>query len=1469
MKKYIYHIITVFAALLVANSAWGQDNGTLPVPDELNEDLKTGTYKLDKDYKPSSERRWRVSSGRNVTVDLNGHTIDGVNIGRTIFNISDGTLTIIDSKGGGVIKNSKKSCFYVAPSSGKKSTLNLKGGTIENCAPSDGCGGAMDIQPNGTVNMSGGLITKCKGTSGAAVYVTGGTFNMTGGEIKGNKVNAYTNWTPPTGAEDIPTSTNTDGTKGGGIYVEKGTCTVSGGTISGNVAHSGGGVFVTSGATFSFTGGTIEGNYAVSKLGAGTGNGGGIYIESANSNCTINGGTIKNNRATRYGGGININGSTMTIPNCTISGNLASSGGGISMETSGSTLNLQGCTVKENIAKISTNDPNGTGEGGGGGIFLVDGTLKMSGTNNIQTNHSYELGGGVYLKKGTVNISGGTSTFTKNDAEISGGAIYLADGNITVATGATLTVGSKSNGNTATTEGGGIYCAGTITVNGTTNIKYNSATNGGGIYCKKAISLKGTSTIDYNSATEKGGGIYCAAQVDVTGQSQMSHNSATDGGAAYVTGKNLNLAECTAESNSSTHYGGAFYVVNGNITFSGAATISNNTAVQRGGAAYVDKGAITTATGNLKTILSNNTVTGVEDGTDNYSGGAFYLKGTDDTKAYLYLQGKTEMTSNSAVTNGGAIALNKGNVKITGAETIFSSNTAEKGGAVYVSNGNFETDNTSTVTTLTQNSSTDNGGAVYVTGGNFTTQGSISIRDNYANGNGGAIYVTGGKVTMAKPTVTGNGKNAGAAVTKNGGAIYVTGSGASFTTSGTCNISSNAAKKSGGAVYVDGGTLTTTASTVTIEDNYASTNGGAFYVTGGSVKMNKANINRNGKNGDTVTATNGGAIYVTGDGAGFEATGTAKFNSNAAKTNGGAVYVEGGSLTLAANEIISNLAKNDGGAFYVTGGTVSMSGKSDMTGNSATNYGGVAYVNEGSITTAAGDVVTSLSENSARSGGGFYVNGTASKRGSVSLQGKTNLTDNSVSENGGAVCVNYGDLTILKDASIDNNSAKHGGAFYVTNGNITTSTGSISNNSADEEEGNGGAFYVNNGVVTLGAVQMGSNKAFNGGAIALYNGTFALDNASQIQENTATYGGGLYVNNTGSKISISCTGGSFLKNTAQLGGGIYASGDIELTFAANVEENLAQNGGGLYLDNGVDMLFGNGLIVKNQAKVAENVRSANSGVGGGIYLAKGTLSFSERQNLGIYNNVASFEAADIYSSGTETTVNLPYVKDMNLKGFDVPGSELYWVSDWNAEDVANKKYGRYEMALRNLNINIEDMIEPFTNAQIQDGYKTITAETCLDLGYDLVFVNLYTAGLLLGDNSTLNVSYSKNGDGTNPIVYRTLLLSGGEDNIKIVGLPSGDWMFTPSGWASKYEDRVAVNPSNEDVYYITSSEDNSLEPKYINIKRIAGQNTDIDQVKNQDITFTYTMKENVKNAVTFEFKKVNKMIPGGATTTQN
>ena len=1332
MKRHIYHIISILAALLVANSAWGD---TLPTPTSENYDLKADkTYVLESDMTPGNLKRWRInltSNTQEVIVDLNGHTIDAKNIDRAAFNVARGHLTIIDSKGGGKIINSIKSAIYVQPSSGNYSTVNFKGGTIENCKPSDANGGAFDIRDRGTVNMSDdAIITHCLGSNGAAVYLEkGATFNMSGGQIINNRVNAYKDWDPSTlEPDELPQTTATTGTRGGGVYVDNGTFNMSGGIISGNIAESGGGVYVTSGAKFTFTGGTIEGNYAVSTLGANTGNGGGIYIEGGNSNCIINGGTIKDNRATRYGGGININGSTMTIPNCTISGNLASSGGGISMETSGSVLNLEGCTLENNISNVSSNDTNG----GGGGVFLVSGTLNMSKNNIFQANVTTKFGGGVYLKAGTVVVSGGTSSFTENEAD-SGGAIYHTKGDITVAEDATLNIGGSSldNGNIATRHGGGVYCAGKITTNGTTNILYNRAeTWGGGIYCTGSFISNGNTTIQNNTAVDRAGGIYMA------------------GDAIKLEGNTTNII-----ANSSGNYAGALYVNNGIISIKGVSRIS-----------------------------------------DNHS---------------------------------------------------------KLGGAVYLNNGSM------------------------------ITTGSTTVESNYSTEKGGAIYVLGGYVEMENPTIIGNGINDSQVSTKQGGAIYISGNNAGFTATGISNISSNAASKDGGAIYLDGGDVILEKNTICynsaetggavylnkgrlittisayVANNYANTNGGAFYVSNGQVEMENPEIIGNGKDSEGTPITgNGGAIFIQldqstqGEIVGFKATGTSIIHSNASTSAGGAICVNYGNVQLARNTISSNFS-NVGGAVYVLGGSLTTTDVSIVQDNYSNTDGGAFYVKDGRVEmnnpTITGNGKAS-GQTKTVDGGAIYITKTSDVNTGFNASGTVTINSNAATRNGGAVYVQGGNINITGQSStlnLSGNNASNGGVFYVNGGSITANAITKSTITNNYSTGDGGAFFVNNGNINLCVTDLSNNgkngsevKTVNGGAIALRNGVFSFANGSEIRNNAATgKGGGLYVTNA-TETTISCQGGSYLNNSAGLGGGIFADGPINLTFAANVRDNVAKNGGGLYLDNGVNMSFGDGLIVGNVAQVAQGAsRDASQyGVGGGIYLAKGQLEFTATQNFGIYNNAASYEAADIYASGSNTKISLPNVKNMNLTGFDVPGSELYWVEDFSGN--------RYEDALRDLKSDIDDMILKFEPTQT---VKPIQDRMCLDLGYDLVFVTLKSIGLGNYDTAGVSISYDRAGALTE---YRKVVFLG--EDATVVGLPSGQWKLNVTPWSAKYNETVELSHTLDIDGFVTV-------------------NRQMDPI----ITMTFTSKTTTDGsgndiphpsakAVTYDYKKVNKMVPGGS-----
>jgi predicted outer membrane repeat protein len=601
------------------------------------------------------------------------------------------------------------------------------------------------------------------------------------------------------------------------------------------------------------------------------------------------------------------------------------------------------------------------------------------------------------------------------------------------------------------------------------------------------------------------------------------------------------------------------------------------------------------------------------------------------------------------------------------------------------------------------------------------------------------------------------------------------------------NISSGG---NGGGIYLYKTDITRseTGATLLLESNEAQgsgKNGGGIYIENGtsinldgvitSIKENKA--------------SNGGAIYLTGT-SGIQVTlGDTTMDSNEVTGDGGAIYIKGGNLQLAKAIVQNNDAESNGGAIYVDGGGISISNTATFSSN-----------------TAGGD------------GGAVYVTGQGNTKGNITWTS--------------------GDMTL---SITDNKAGGNGGAFFVNNGKIDASgitKATITSNCAYAD---GGAFYVNDGDIALCATELSENgkdgstvKTLNGGAIALYNGTFSFAGDSQIKNNAAkNYGGALYVTND-SSCTIECDGGTYSLNKAKLGGGIYASGPIDLTFAAHIRNNTAESGGGIYLAEGANMSFGDGMIVGN-------IANGNNGEGGGIYLKKGTLSFTSTNNMGIYNNSASFQAADIYTSGKETTLNLPYVKDMELTDFDVPGSELYWVRDWNVKDFANQKYGRYEKALKNPNLegyDIADMIYDVTGE-----FEVVTSEMCLDLGYDLVFVKVRAINLRRGDNAAIIFSYYKNSHtpGTDtPIEYRRVIFTGSED--KLVAIPSGQWLIEPTLWAITYEPPVlGIDKTgyNERGYVIARKQ-------------------------NKEITITFADNPDTKDLNTFDAIKKNKMRPGGS-----
>jgi hypothetical protein len=189
------------------------------------------------------------------------------------------------------------------------------------------------IRTIGRGNASGGLFNVA---AGASLTLTGSGDKNTI-TLNGNGNTADSALVKVLGVFTMNEGAVLQSNKGGGVYVSGGTFIMSGGTISGNTAENGGGVYVASG-TF-----TMSGNAAISGNNANAANGnsvsgGGVYL--INSTFTMLGGKISGNAAGHggyggYGGGVCADSGKFIMLGGEISSNTATTGGGVYMKNNG------------------------------------------------------------------------------------------------------------------------------------------------------------------------------------------------------------------------------------------------------------------------------------------------------------------------------------------------------------------------------------------------------------------------------------------------------------------------------------------------------------------------------------------------------------------------------------------------------------------------------------------------------------------------------------------------------------------------------------------------------------------------------------------------------------------------------------------------------------------------------------------------------------------------------------------------------------------------------------------------------------------------------------------------------------------------------------------------------------------------------------------------------------------------------
>ena len=218
---------------------------------------------------------------------------------------------------------------------------------------------------------------------------------------------------------------------------------------------------------------------------------------------------------------------------------------------------------------------------------------------------------------------------------------------------------------------------------------------------------------------------------------------------------------------------------------------------------------------------------------------------------------------------------------------------------------------------------------------------------------------------------------------------------------------------------------------------------------------------------------------------------------------GSGVCIKGGTLNLYGGTISGNYVDSDGAGVNMSDGTFNLYGGT-ISGNEAFHNGGGVYMEK--ETCAFNLYGGSVSGNTADKGGGVYV-----------ASGTFNMNDGTISNN-----------------KASGKNSNNGGGIYITGtgSTFTMSGGIISGNDfEDNVNGRGGGVYMNDG------------------------STFTMSGNTKISGNTAAYGSAVYMDNLGSSVVFTMSGGTISGNvcTGSGGGAVYACAGSTFNVSDNVK----------------------------------------------------------------------------------------------------------------------------------------------------------------------------------------------------------------------------------------------------------------------------------------------------------------------------
>ena len=415
----------------------------------------------------------------------------------------------------------------------------------------------------------------------------------------------------------------------------------------------------------------------------------------------------------------------------------------------------------------------------GAGIHVAAGTVNMKDGAYICRNYTECTGGGVVIKSGgTFNMTGGTVGWNYSNY---GGGIRC-DGKLNISGNSIICYNKVS---TQYVQG---FCgrgAG-ILVNGESSAEavISGSTK---IFGNLAVRGENAST----NIDALGAGIYCSGTLTVEGGEIHDNSTESDGPAIAIENGTATLSGCKIYNNNAARYGGAIFVnrtatdKEATLDIKEEVQIYDNETNGQGGAIYIGSG---TATISSCEIYKN---TAIGDG-----GAIFVNTNSSAATAKLTIKENVLIKENHTDNNGGAIyataSVNESYVNIGEDENSKSieitSNYAKRGGAFYgAANARFVMNSGKVSKNYsTKKEAGDGGGALFLWGGlsSYSTflmnGGEISGNMAKNNGAGGAVYIDHGdgdeksKFIMKGGLLSGNkATDENGIGSKLGGAIYL------------------------------------------------------------------------------------------------------------------------------------------------------------------------------------------------------------------------------------------------------------------------------------------------------------------------------------------------------------------------------------------------------------------------------------------------------------------------------------------------------------------------------------------------------------------------------------------------------------------------------------------------------------------------------------------------------------------------